>query len=368
MKKLSRKHKSIAVYAGLVLLFLVIMGWIFYPSDKVADATNPSKGLNTQLPAVKERGDSTRDKLRFYADALQDSLKRAEQIQMDPYRRDSLAKSVYLSNVPTKYRSPSSNSDDLLDAKIRLLNRPLPRANYHMDMDAAPTQRQVVPTAPDPELESINATLDKIMDIQHPTRVNTAKLPHPGYSVSEVEQSDLTYFGKQAASGTLKNFYGDNTKAGPGLIAIIPNEQQLQNGTMVKLELGSAILVNAVRIPAGTSIYGMASFDNERLQIHIPSIRLGNQILPVSLSVYDMDGLEGIYVPGSLNREVVKESADQAIQSTGVSRFGVSLPTQVAASGIGAVKNLLSKKVKQVRVTLAAGYKLLLRDNKQMEN
>ncbi|MCA6440444.1 MAG: conjugative transposon protein TraM [Chitinophagaceae bacterium] len=368
MKKLSRKFRSIAVYAGLVLLFLVIMGWIFYPSDKVADATHPSKGLNTQLPAVKERGDSTRDKLRFYADALQDSLKRAEQIQMDPYRRDSLTKSVYLSHVPTKYRSPSSNPDDQLDAKISLLNRPLPRVNYPVDMDGAPTQPQVVPTASDPEWESINATLDKIMAIQHPTPGNTAKLPHPGYSVSGEEQSDLTYFGKQTASSPLKNFYGDNTKAGPGLMAIIPSEQQLQNGTLVKLELGSAILVNGVRIPAGTFLYGMARFDNERLQIHIPSIRLDNQLLPVSLSVYDMDGLEGIYVPGSLNREVVKESADKAIQSMGVSRFGVLLPTEVAASGIGAVKSLLSKRVKQVRVTLTAGYKLLLRDNKQMGN
>lgn len=365
MKKL---FKSIAVYAGLVLLFLVIMGWIFYPSGKVADATHPSKGLNTQLPTVKKKGDSTRDKLRFYADALQDSLKRAEQIQMDPYRRDSIAKSVYLGNVTTKHRSPSSNTDDLLDTKIRLLNKPLSRENYSVDREAAQTQRLVVPTAPDPELESINATLDKIMAIQHPTRGNTAKLNHHSYSVSEEELGDLTYFGKQTASSPLKNFYGDNTKAGPGLMAIIPSEQQLQNGTLVKLELGSAILVNGVRIPAGTFLYGMARFDNERLQIHIPSIRLDNQLLPVSLSVYDMDGLEGIYVPGSLNREVVKESADHAIQSMGVSRFGVSLPTEVAASGIGAVKSLLSKRVKQVRVTLTAGYKLLLRDNKQMEN
>lgn len=368
MKKLSRKCRSIVVYAGPVLLFLVIMGWIFYPSGKVADATHPSKGLNTQLPAVKERGDSTRDKLRFYADALQDSLKRAEQIQMDPYRRDSLTKSLCLRNVPVKYRSSSSNPDDLLDATIRLLNRPLPRASYPVDMDGVPTQRQVVPTAPDPEWESINASLDKIMAIQHPARGNTAKLPHPGYSVSEEEQRDLTYFGKEHASGTLKNFFGDNTKAGSGLVAISPNEQQLQNGTLVKLELGSTIFVNGVRIPAGTFLYGMARLENERMLIHIPSIRLDNQLLPVSLSVYDMDGLEGIYVPASLSREVVKESADQAIQSTAVSRFGISLPTEAAASGIGVVKNLLSKRVKQVRVTLTAGYKLLLRDNKQMEN
>lgn len=367
MRKLSKKQKLIAFIAGMVLLFLGIMCWIFFPSGKVSQAAMHSKGLNTQLPASQENGDSTRDKLRFYADALKDSLKRAEQIQTDPYRRDTAAMSVYLSNGTNKQAKSSSNADELLTAKIKLLNKQLSSENYPVDREAAQTRQPLVPTVPDPELESINATLDKIMAIQDPTRGNTVKFS-PGYSVSEGEQGDLTYFGKQHTAGTGKDFYGDNTKAGPGLIAIIANEQQIQNGTMVKLELGSSIGVNNVRIPVGTYLYGIARFDNERLQVHIPSIRLGNQLLPVSLSVYDMDGLEGIYVPASLNREVVKESADHAIQSSGVAGYGLSLSTQAAAAGIGAAKSLFSKRVKQVRVTLGAGYKLLLRDNKQMGN
>jgi hypothetical protein len=40
-----------------------------------------------------------------------------------------------------------------------------------------------------------------------------------------------------------------------------------------------------------------------------------------------------------------------------------SFKAQAAATGINAAKSLLSKKVKQVKVLVKAGYKVLLRDN-----
>ena len=122
-------------------------------------------------------------------------------------------------------------------------------------------------------------------------------------------------------------------------------------------------------VPAGTPVFGVGTMEGERLKIHIPSIRFQDDLLPVSLDVYDMDGLVGIYVPGSINREVSKASAENALQSTGgVSGFDMSLKTQAAAAGIGAAKSLLSKKVKQIRVTITAGYKVLLRDSKNNNN
>jgi hypothetical protein len=42
-----------------------------------------------------------------------------------------------------------------------------------------------------------------------------------------------------------------------------------------------------------------------------------------------------------------------------------SLKAQATATGINAVKNLLSKKAKLVKVTVKAGYKVLLKENQQ---
>jgi hypothetical protein len=42
-----------------------------------------------------------------------------------------------------------------------------------------------------------------------------------------------------------------------------------------------------------------------------------------------------------------------------------SLGAQAASAGIQAAKTLISKKVKLVKVTVKAGYQVLLRDNNQ---
>jgi len=83
--------------------------------------------------------------------------------------------------------------------------------------------------------------------------------------------------------------------------------------------------------------------------------------------VFDMDGLEGIYVPGSISREVIKQSADGAVQSIGIGGFDASIKTQAVSAGVGAAKGLLSKKVKAVRVNLPAGYPVLLMRKNSVE-
>lgn len=83
----------------------------------------------------------------------------------------------------------------------------------------------------------------------------------------------------------------------------------------------------------------------------------------MALSVFDMDGMEGMYMPGAISRDVAKQSTDQTIQGIGLTSLDPSLAVQAASAGIDATKNLLSKKVKLVRVTIKAGYRVLLRDN-----
>jgi hypothetical protein len=59
---------------------------------------------------------------------------------------------------------------------------------------------------------------------------------------------------------------------------------------------------------------------------------------------------------------VVKQAGDQSLQSLGIVSMDQSLKAQAAAAGIGAAKSLLSKKVKQVRVTVKSNYIVLLKD------
>lgn len=139
------------------------------------------------------------------------------------------------------------------------------------------------------------------------------------------------------------------------------------NGSTVKLRLGNPIFINGILIPKDHFLFGVTSLKGERLTIKINSLRYTNSIFPVDLSVYDMDGLEGIYMPGAINRDVAKSSADRSIQTLGVTSLDDSWGAQAAGMGIETAKNLLSKKVKLVKVVVKAGYKVLIYDEKQKQ-
>jgi hypothetical protein len=83
------------------------------------------------------------------------------------------------------------------------------------------------------------------------------------------------------------------------------------------------------------------------------------------MEVYDMDGLAGIYIPGAISRDVAKQSTDNALQSVALGSLDPSLGAQAASAGIETAKNLLSKKVKLVKVQVKAGYRILLKDKQQ---
>ncbi len=152
---------------------------------------------------------------------------------------------------------------------------------------------------------------------------------------------------------------------GSAIQAVIHETQTLVNGSTVKLRLMNDIFINGILIPKDNFLFGTADLNGERLGIKINSIRYRNSLFPVELSVCDMDGIEGVYIPGAITRDVAKGSADRAVQGIGFTALDPSLGAQAASAGIETAKTLLSKKAKQIKVTVKAGYQVLLIDEKQ---
>ena len=66
-------------------------------------------------------------------------------------------------------------------------------------------------------------------------------------------------------------------------------------------------------------------------------------------------------MPGAITRDVLKQSGDQAFQTMGITSLDPSLAAQAAGAGIETAKNLLSKKIKLVKVVIRDGYRVLLK-------
>jgi conjugative transposon TraM protein len=232
-------------------------------------------------------------------------------------------------------------------------------------------------------LQQLGGMLESILDIQHPDRVHE-KLKKASEAergqvfaistrVQEVPISLLQGKSRDTTKSGHNGFYSIDEPEDSNLMqnaveAVIHETQTIVNGATVKFRLMNDIFISGIKIPKDNFLFGVASLKGERLTIKINSIRYKNSLFPVDLSVYDMDGLIGIYIPGAINRDVAKASADRSMQTLGVTSLDDSWGAQAAGAGIEAAKSLLSKKVKMVKVVVKAGYQVLLRDEKQKDS
>ncbi len=144
----------------------------------------------------------------------------------------------------------------------------------------------------------------------------------------------------------------------------------LTNGKELQIRLLEPMRADNVLIPANTVVTGSCRIGGERMEVSVNSIQYGGNIIPVELSVYDLDGQRGIAVPNSEEVNAAKEIAAQMAQSAGTSitisdDAGSQLAADMGKALIQGTSQYVSKKMSIVRVTVKANYGLLLLPNNQ---
>ena len=442
-EKFLRKRKFLLVLPVLVLPFITLA---FYAlgggkgSTGAQGVPDQSQGLNIRLPGTSRNEESMLDKMSFYQQAERDSARIHDQEKNDPYYRspasspltspvDSASEMERLTaGLASKYNQPVGASytglntsptikNATADANEQRIMMKLAELNKAISQTAGETtpsthpysQRQLLSQGAgedvdrlenmmqvmnssggqDSEMEQLNGTLERILDIQHPERINEkikqASVEHrtQALPVNTIKETGTVSFIQPLESSGVSRDTGKRIKAAQNdfyplednaslesrvqnsIEAVIDETQSLVTGATVRVRLLSDIYINGVLVPRNTLVFGTSSLNDERLSIKINSIRFRSSIYPVSLAVYDMDGMEGIFVPGAISRDVAKESTGQALQGIGLMSLNPSLPAQAAGAGIQAVKTLLTRKTKLIRVTVKAGYQILLKDASQ---
>jgi len=370
---------------------------------------NKVAGLNLQLPDANLKMKRMKTNISFYQEADADSLKRAELLRNDPYYKDTHRESqfngcyrkIYTTRTDSKrglntssYKTVADINEQKIYQKINEINKQINQPDitttlnndpdnhgndnneqFSKDVDRMQEMMQMMNDKEeiDPEMQQLNGTLEKILDIQHPQRVKD-KLKEKSlqqkdvvFSVSKTPIKDNISLldTSKHKTGTITGFYSANNNLDisedNAVEAVVHANQTLVNGSVLKLRLTTDIYISGTLIPKGNFVYGVTSLNDERLEMEISSIRYGNSLFPVKLEVYDMDGLPGIHIPGAITREVAKQSADNSLQLMELTSVDPSLKAQAAAAGISTAKNLLSRKVKQVKVMVKSEYKVLLK-------
>ena len=400
-----KRRRFLVVLPLLTLPFLTLAFWAMGGGKGGGSSTTIPAGLNTDLPRAalkQEKG----DKLSFYEWAEAAEKKRKEAILNDPYFKDtsresSLSSYHFLedsftrnpatvqpalepfSKPPDEWsmqgREPLETPEQKILRRLEQLDKEIREPAVAVKEPLLYDQDQAGNNAfsenvdrlgqmmtmmkgeeEDPEMQKLQAVLERIIDIQHPERVRQ--------SLAEQTDKETTVYrvspNEQVYSDT--GFYGGQTEAigreqANTILAVVHGTQVLAEGAVIKLRLLQEVRVDGVVIPKGTFVAGLVHLNGERLEVELNAIRAGTSIYPVSLEVFDLDGWRGIYVPGSIGREVAQSSGEGAVQRFDIASLDPSFKAQASAAGIGAAKSFLSKKLKQVKVTVKSGYQVLLK-------
>lgn len=169
----------------------------------------------------------------------------------------------------------------------------------------------------------------------------------------------------------------DNDKETSLIKAIIDENIKAVDGSRVRLRLLDDIEINDVVVPKGTYLYAtMSGFGSQRVKGNVQSIMVDDDIIKVSLALYDTDGLEGLYVPSSQFRETTKDVGSSALSNTSSltnssTTSGNSLATwgaQTITNAVQKTSNAISKAIKKNNAKLKYGtfvYLINSRSNKK---
>jgi conjugative transposon TraM protein len=164
----------------------------------------------------------------------------------------------------------------------------------------------------------------------------------------------------------------------PNLIkAIIDENVKAVDGSRVRLRLLDDIEINDIVVPKGTYIYAlMSGFGSQRVKGNIKSILINDNIIKVNLSIYDTDGLEGLYVPSSNFRETTKDVASGAMNnssaltssSTTAGNSLIQWGNQAITNAVQKTSNAISKSIKKNSAKLKYGTFVYLVNGKEKKN
>ena len=141
-------------------------------------------------------------------------------------------------------------------------------------------------------------------------------------------------------------------------------------GSRIRFRLLEDVQAGRYVIPKGTILYGQISgFTLQRVNLNVVSVLVDGNILPINLSVFDIDGMQGLYVPASAFREMMRELGTNSVQGTtlesGSESFFTSMASNLFSSASQTISNIIRKNKAKLKYNT---YIYLINEKELKEN
>ena len=388
------------VFLGLGLLFTLSIWFIFRPSADEQSAAE--QGLNKDVPQASPDELPT-SKLKAY-ELGRDEEAEGRKSQLlgtlaDYFNREGEAKAEPSEEVPAAigrsidkyeetarelesfYDLPAVEDDDvkrelnalraelgalkeekaqangevdqleLLEKSYQMAAKYLPSGNATPNPSANSSDKSVKPPASElpaaelsPERETVVSSLDQPIS-------DSAFIAEYGYKERNMGFRSV---GKAAPS------IARNT-----LSVVVDRTTTIRQGDFLRLRLTESARIEGMVLPPNTVLIAQSTIDGNRMKLHVTSVEHAGRILAVKLSAFDLDGQEGLSIPGSEEVSALKEVGAGVGGTIGTSfTFASSAKDQLIAEAARGVmqgaSQLLQKKLRTIKVTVKSGHRLFL--------
>lgn len=247
----------------------------------------------------------------YSEDEIQKIIAEAEQKQLEQQRLNELQRNMSESTNRLNRRDRYDDSDYDVDRKLDEIQQ---RSRDRMSK---------LISEPDPDEEE-RARANMLAREEEERRKKDA--PNEVIKASTLEHSSFN---------TVKSYSADASDS-PLIKAMIDKTTKSTDGTRLRFKLLDDVIIDDIRLLKGAYLYGtVTGFGTQRVMANITSVLVGDRFLKVDLSVYDVDGMEGFYVPSSDFREFLQNAAagvaGQQIQFNNNSTSGTGFNPEMIA-------------------------------------
>lgn len=412
-----QKRKKMIIFPLLFLLFAGSMWLIFAPSGEKEE--EQKVGFNTDLPTPKESGIVSDKRDAYMQEAMQNKQQEKmrslqdfafsigeenetgkEQVKITPQSPDYYEEPTSGNRTSSRsgnafqasnsayqdvnrqlgifYEEPSTKTDEqaqlALEARIqeleqRLINEQVRKSEEEEQLAMIEKSYAIAARymgggeqasgSNSPMVQTTNGkvAVQPVTQVRHNV-VSLLAAPMPD-SVFLEEFVKPRNWGFNTVAGS------EDVKEKNSIKACVYQTVTITDGQEVGLRLLEPMMAGDYLIPANTVVTGSARITGERMGITINAIQHAGNVIPVELLVYDLDGGQGISVPGSEEINAVKEIAANMGSGMGSSititdDAGSQLLADLGRSAIQGASQYVSKKMRTVKITLKAGYQVLL--------
>ena len=281
--------------------------------------------------------DKEQDSLLNYDDQLSlaqkrkiDSLK-AENGRQNRYQTKENQSSYYKPNQSQRDDKDYNRSSEI----IKMLNDKSygkPEKDYALENPKTNTQT----TQPDPvkylkEQMLVMDSLEKSRDPEYQNKLAAEQKLKSNKDKMDDFLNSTFNVSKSGINSGFNAFYKE--KENSFIKAVIDENNKGFLGSRIRFRLLEDIFVGNKKITKGSILYGQISgFSMQRVNLNIVSVFTNGEIYPVNLSIYDVDGMKGLYVPQSVFRDMMREMGSNSVQGTQMDMGGKGFFSSIGSS------------------------------------